>query len=84
MIISYYRKKGKYKEYKYYIPKNNGVEFCKNDLPMNPYLLGLILGDGCFTNSRYHNINFASSIDDMVNYMKSLNLEYITVDDRHH
>lgn len=84
ILKNYFRNKGVYKEYKYYIPKNNGVEFDKKELPMNPYLLGLILGDGCFSISKWHNIHYTSRIDDMKFYMKYLNLEYITVDDRHH
>lgn len=81
---SYYRKKGKYKEYKYYIPKNEGVRYSYKKVPMSPYLLGLMLGDGCFTQSKHHNLNFTSTIPDMLEYAKILNLDYVTKDDRHH
>jgi phosphate starvation-inducible PhoH-like protein len=53
ILENYFRNKGIYKEYKYYIPKNNGIEFDKVELPMNPYLLGLVLGDGCFSISKW-------------------------------
>ena len=36
------------KEYIYRIPKNNGVDFEEKEVTIDPYTLGLILGDGCF------------------------------------
>jgi len=40
-----------YKDYKYHIPICNKVEFAEseNNLPINPYLLGLLIGDGGMT-----------------------------------
>ena len=45
----------------HYLPRNEAVEF-KNvkNLPVDPYTLGILLGDGCFTNS----ISFASQAKD--------------------
>lgn len=78
------RKRGKYLESKYYIPKNNGVEFEEKQLPLPPYFMGLMIGDGCFTASKFNNANFASSIIDLETYKKYVPFECKTVDDRHH
>lgn len=81
----YYRvKKNRYREAKYYIPCNSGVEFPKKDLPVNPYFLGLMLGDGCFVNSSKNYAYFTSSLQDLEEYEKILNMPYKVVDDRHY
>lgn len=36
---------------RYRIPLPSPVEFVEKDLPLDPYLLGLLLGDGCFSSS---------------------------------
>lgn len=84
ILKNYYRHKGKYKEYKYYIPKNQGVEFKKRNIPMNPYLLGLMIGDGCFTNSKFHNLDFCSNLEDLKTYKKIIKKDIHTKDNRHH
>lgn len=78
------RKKGKYSECKYYIPSNQGVEYTKQQLPLAPYFMGLMLGDGCFTRSLYNQANFSSSIEDIDIYKRYVSYECKTVDDRHH
>ena len=80
----YTRNRGNYNECKYYIPKNEGVEFPRQNLPLPPYFLGLMLGDGCFTRSLYNRANFASSIRDLEMYKQNVPYECKTVDDRHH
>lgn len=35
----------------HYIPRNEAVVFEKNNLPIMPYALGALIGDGCFGNS---------------------------------
>lgn len=84
MINNYYRYKGKYKEYKYYIPKNEGVEFNKKNILINPYLLGLSIGDGCFTQTTRNQLYFTSNENDFNDYNKILKLEYKKLDDRHY
>lgn len=37
---------------KYSIPMVKPVEFPKQDLPLHPYVLGVLLGDGCFWNNQ--------------------------------
>lgn len=78
------RNKGKYKESIYYIPKNEGVEFKKQEIPLNPYFLGLLLGDGTFSCITKTQVKFASCIPDMEVYMNILGYKYKTWDNRHH
>lgn len=40
---------GKNKMYKYKIPKQNPIEYPEKELPIDPYILGLLLGDGTLT-----------------------------------
>lgn len=84
IMSNYYRVKGNYKEYKYYIPSNNGVEYNKVDIKLPPYFMGIMLGDGCFPQSRYHQAYFTSSIDDLESYKKNVPYEIKTYDNRHH
>ncbi len=84
LISNYYRDKGKYREYKYYIPSNKGADFNSIKVKLPPYFMGIMLGDGCFTNSRYHQAYFTSSISDMNEYKNNIPFNYKTVDDRHH
>lgn len=39
--------------YKYTIPSTNPVNFSKKGLPIHPYIMGYILGDGSFNRSNY-------------------------------
>lgn len=78
------RDKGKYKESIYYIPKNEGVEFKKQEIPLNPYFLGLLLGDGTFSCITKTQVKFTSCISDMEVYMNILGYKYKTWDNRHH
>ena len=36
-----------------YLPTNDPIEFERKDLPIDPYVLGLLIGDGCMTNSQW-------------------------------
>lgn len=40
---------GKNKAYKYKIPKQSPIEYSKKELPIDPYVLGLLIGDGTLT-----------------------------------
>lgn len=42
---------GTYK-YRYAIPLTQPIEYSKKDLPIHPYVLGFILGDGCISGNR--------------------------------
>lgn len=41
-------KQGSY-SYRYFIPMNEAVEYPHRDLPVDPYILGAFIGDGCLT-----------------------------------
>ena len=73
-----------YRNLKYFIPKNNGVNYDKKELPIMPYLLGLMLGDGCICGSSKNRANFTASAEDMKTYKSLLPYYVHTVDDRHH
>lgn len=48
-LSSDHKKSGK--SYKYRLPEAEAVEFSKKDLPVNPYLLGILIGDGSISYS---------------------------------
>jgi intein/homing endonuclease len=48
IIDTLHNKKGKIN---HYIPRNDAIKFPKKDLPLPPYLLGAILGDGSISGS---------------------------------
>lgn len=84
MSLSLTRDKEKYKEAKYYVIGNLGANFKEAPLKLPAYFMGLMLGDGCFTRSRHHQANFASSISDLDTYKKYVPYSCKTIDDRHH
>lgn len=59
IIGSLYNKKGKPN---HYLPRNEAVEFTKKDLPIPPYSLGVLLGNGSFSNS----ISFSSPDEEVI------------------
>ena len=84
ILKGYYRIKGKYKECKYYIPKNYGVDFEKQEIKLPAYFMGIMLGDGCFTQSKHHQAYFTSTLQDLETYKENVPFEVKTYDDRHH
>ena len=36
-----------------YLPTNDPIEFERKDLPIDPYVLGVLIGDGCMTDSQW-------------------------------
>lgn len=47
------------------IPLSEPVYFHDKPLPLDPYLMGLLLGDGCFSNK----VGISSSDDEIINYI---------------
>lgn len=84
LLSDYYGIKGKYKKFKYYIPKNDGVEFNGQEVKLPPYFMGLMLGDGCLTQLKYHRAVFTFSLEDLDIYKKHVPYNIKTIDDRHH
>ena len=57
------------KAYIYFIPKNEGVDFDSKEVPIEPYTLGLLLGDGSFRNKGFKNqVIFTSDKRDIDTY----------------
>ena len=61
------------------IPKIDAVEFSSKDTLINPYLLGLLLGDGSMTISSRNRAQFTSTKEDAIYYQKELNMQFIKV-----
>lgn len=58
---------------KYFIPNNNAVEFSEKNLPIPPYVLGAILGDGCLTNWRGEKgFKISNTETDIINKVSNL------------
>lgn len=72
------------KVYVYFIPKNLGVDFNHTEVPIDPYTLGILLGDGTFRNTGYKKtIVFTSAKKDIDTYRKysPYPIDKITSDD---
>lgn len=80
----YLKQKGKYQESLYYIPSNKGIEYEEQEVKIDPYFLGLLLGDGTLGSATRNKISFTSAIQDIKEYSSILNFKYKTFDDRHH
>ena len=58
-------------EYVYSIPSNNAIDFKSRDVFIDPYTMGLLLGDGTFRHKEYLNtVAFTAHKDDMEIYRK--------------
>ncbi len=53
---------------KWQIPLNNKCQFSKKDIELDPYFLGLMIGDGCLRNA----IKFTNTDEKLVDYVKSI------------
>lgn len=72
-------------EYQYFIPGNDGVDYYEQELPIDPYTMGIILGDGCFRIPNYRNqVTIAGMRDDISHYASEIPYEIkkVTSDDR--
>ena len=63
------RKNGKYEAY-FSLPVNGKVEFKERKVLIDPYTLGLALGDGCLKANHLNNIQFTSREEDISTYRK--------------
>jgi len=61
-------KQGKYKEHLYYIPVTKPIEFEKKELLIDPYILGVILGDGCI---RRNSCSLTSADKELIDYISN-------------
>lgn len=60
------------KENLVWIPTNAPIAFSEKDLPLDPYTVGLLLGDGCLTSS----IRFCSHVNDFEFYKTKVPYEW--------
>lgn len=51
------------------LPSNRPVEFNESDLPMDPYVLGLLVGDGCY--SVNSSIGYSSADQELIEYISN-------------
>lgn len=63
LTTKWYNKKG-IATYKWAIPKNDCVQFKEQIVPIDPYVLGLYLGDGDYAHSWNNHLNLTMSPDD--------------------
>lgn len=63
-------------DYKWFVKTTEPVQFPEADLPMDPYFLGLLIGDGGIA---HNNIGFATIDDEILNYLKENVLEHFDV-----
>ena len=61
--IPIYRKSGKYDAKNIYLPTYEYVNFAEQELPLKPYLLGALLGDGTLTDTTH---NFSNADSDII------------------
>lgn len=52
-------------EYNCFLPKSEAVEYEKHDLPLDPYTLGVLIGDGSLT----QNIGFSTDDPEILDYI---------------
>lgn len=76
MMVDYKKPKTKFMHdtslHKYRIPKSNAVRYGKKDFIIEPYALGVLIGDGCLLESK---LSISSNeLDVLENASKSLNL----------
>lgn len=58
-------------EYIYAVPSNKGVDWDFRPTKIDPYTMGLCLGDGCFrTEKLQNNVYYSSTEEDMCTYLK--------------
>lgn len=58
-------------EFIYAVPSNSGVDWEFRQTKIDPYTMGLCLGDGCFrTEKLQNNVYYTSSEEDMCTYLK--------------
>lgn len=71
--LYYYGKDGKIKSYRWQLPDIEPVEYEEKPLPIHPYILGALLGDGTLTTGT---LKLASSDEEIINKFKELLPEY--------
>lgn len=58
--------------YKYSIPSTVPLNFYKRELPIHPYILGYILGDGSLNNEKINRIIFNIGVEDAESFQENI------------
>jgi len=69
-------KNEKTNSYKFYVPNNELIPFKEARLPIDPYVLGVLLGDGCFSNPQVSTKITTSEIDIINKVQSKLGKDY--------
>ena len=64
------------------IEVSEGVNYTHVDVPIDPYLLGIMLGDGSFTISKYNQAQFCSKQEDVLIYQEILDIKFQLVNSK--
>lgn len=78
-----FRRRGNYIESKFYIPQKGLVKYQFTPIDIDPYFLGLMIGDGCFVHSKHNQCYFTSTEEDFKEYSNIVKLSYKRRDNRH-
>jgi len=66
-----------YTRYNFAIPLTDGVEFNGSEVKIHPYLLGVLLGDGGFTNGNIRLTNSNATVIEKINQLLSYTGDYL-------
>lgn len=89
-LLKRYKTNRKYKNGKVYNRRNikiissKAIDFAEKEVTIDPYTLGLLLGDGSFTGRMYNSIRFTSSLTDLEEYKKYVPYEFTKPSDGRH
>lgn len=55
-----------------YIPRHEPVEFTEKNLPINPWLMGILISDGSLTEAEKGNVSFTNCEEDIIEKAKNI------------
>lgn len=65
--------KNKHNQHNFFIPNGGIVNYEKQEVPIDPYTLGLLIAEGCFVSQHCHNtVTQLSSNEDDMNFYKTI------------
>lgn len=65
------------------IPINKAIQMPRQTIPIDPYTLGVILGDGCLRTYYKNNVSFTCHPDDLSNYKQNIPYEIVNLKDKY-
>ena len=64
------------REWAYRVPVCECLQFPYKEIPIDPYTLGLLIGDGCFRTQKGHRVTFTADAQDIETYKKFIPYEF--------